>query len=149
MKPQYVDNIAKVVKGTVAQIVGKKADRGNMEEMFDVLELKHVRDRQVQLLSGGELQRFAIATCAVQKADCYMFDEPTSYLDVKQRLTAAGVIREIVSGEENAGSYCIVVEHDLAVRVKRGAFLLCFEEGACVCFFFFESHALVFFVLFT
>jgi translation initiation factor RLI1 len=48
MKPQYVDNIAKVVKGTVAEIVSKKADRGNMEEMFGILELDHVRDRQVR-----------------------------------------------------------------------------------------------------
>mmetsp|Transcript_13980 Transcript_13980/g.28652 ORF Transcript_13980/g.28652 Transcript_13980/m.28652 type:complete len:633 (+) Transcript_13980:118-2016(+) len=125
MKPQYVDNIAKVVKGTVAQIVGKKADRGNMEEMFTVLELSHVRDRQVQLLSGGELQRFAIATCAVQNADCYMFDEPTSYLDVKQRLTAAGVIRDIVAGEANATSYCIVVEHDLAILDYLSDYICC------------------------
>jgi ATP-binding cassette, sub-family E, member 1 len=66
--------------------------------------MAHLFERQVQLLSGGELQRFAIATCAVQKADCYMFDEPTSYLDVKQRLTAAGVIRSIVAGDENSSA---------------------------------------------
>ena len=53
------------------------------------------------LLSGGELQRFAIATVAVQVADVYMFDEPSSYLDVKQRLTAAAVIRDIVSVREH------------------------------------------------
>lgn len=41
---------------------------------------------QVENLSGGELQRFAIAVVAVQRADVYMFDEPSSYLDVKQRL---------------------------------------------------------------
>ncbi len=38
------------------------------------------------MLSGGELQRFAIGIVAVQDADVYMFDEPSSYLDVKQRL---------------------------------------------------------------
>ena len=41
---------------------------------------------QVEMLSGGELQRFAIGIVAVQDADVYMFDEPSSYLDVKQRL---------------------------------------------------------------
>jgi translation initiation factor RLI1 len=40
----------------------------------------------VKVLSGGELQRFAISVVVVQKADVYMFDEPSSYLDVKQRL---------------------------------------------------------------
>lgn len=57
----------------------------------------YASSHQVGLLSGGELQRFAIATVAVQIADVYMFDEPSSYLDVKQRLTAAAVIRDIVS----------------------------------------------------
>ena len=46
-------------------------------------------------LSGGELQRFAIAICCLGKADIYMFDEPSSYLDVKQRLAAAAAIREM------------------------------------------------------
>ena len=41
--------------------------------------------------SGGELQRFAIAVVAAQSADIYMIDEPSSYLDVRQRLKAAQV----------------------------------------------------------
>jgi ABC-type glutathione transport system ATPase component len=54
-------------------------------------DLRPVLDRNVGDLSGGELQRFAIAVVAVQEADIYMFDEPSSYLDVKQRLKAAQV----------------------------------------------------------
>ena len=49
------------------------------------LDLHHVKNRDVEVLSGGELQRFAIAVVVVQQADVYMFDEPSSYLDVKQR----------------------------------------------------------------
>ena len=56
IKPQYVDHIPKAVKGTVETIVKSKDDRELMETMFKVLELAHVRDREVQLLSGGELQ---------------------------------------------------------------------------------------------
>ena len=41
--------------------------------------------------TGGELQRFALAVVALQKADIYMIDEPSSYLDVRQRLKAAEV----------------------------------------------------------
>ena len=54
-------------------------------------DLQPVLERNVGDLSGGELQRFAIAVVAVQEADIYMFDEPSSYLDVKQRLKAAQV----------------------------------------------------------
>ena len=77
--------------------------------------------------------RFAIAAVVVQKADVYMFDEPSSYLDVKQRLKAATTIRSVVAGEEGLKRYVLVVEHDLAVldylsgstpleRVTRGRF---------------------------
>ncbi len=48
-------------------------------------------DRDVENLSGGELQRFAMAVVAAQEADVYMIDEPSSYLDVRQRLKAAQV----------------------------------------------------------
>ena len=47
----------------------------------------------------------------IQKADIFMFDEPSSYLDVKQRLNAAEAIRNLIE----ATKYVIVVEHDLAV----------------------------------
>ncbi|PUU75504.1 ATP-binding cassette sub-family e member 1 [Tuber borchii] len=82
-----------------------------MEAMIDVLDLRPVLDREVEQLSGGELQRFAIAVACVQKADVYMFDEPSSYLDVKQRLKAASTIR----GLTRPDNYVIVVEHDLSV----------------------------------
>ncbi len=48
---------------------------------------------------------------SVVKRDIYMFDEPSSYLDVKQRLNAAKVIRSLLRPEV----YVIVVEHDLSV----------------------------------
>jgi ATP-binding cassette subfamily E protein 1 len=56
----------------------------------------------VEDLSGGELQRFAIGVVAAQKADVYMFDEPSSYLDVKQRLKAAQVVRSLTNPERSA-----------------------------------------------
>ena len=59
--------------------------------MQKVLLMPHMQvlDRDVEHLSGGELQRFAIAVVAAQQADVYMIDEPSSYLDVRQRLKAA------------------------------------------------------------
>ena len=83
----------------------------NLDEMIDELELRHIFDREVNLLSGGELQRFAIALVCVQKADVYMFDEPSSFLDVKQRLAAARKIRSLLRPDD----YVICVEHDLSV----------------------------------
>lgn len=121
IKPQYVDHIPRAVRGTVGDILKKKDERSELEE-WDVLgwavaeaELRHVMNREVGVLSGGELQRFAIAAVAVQSSDVYMFDEPSSYLDVKQRLTAAHMIRQLLDGDLGCRRYVLVVEHDLAV----------------------------------
>ncbi|OAA32831.1 translation initiation factor RLI1 [Moelleriella libera RCEF 2490] len=114
VKPQYVDQIPKAVRGpekSVKALISSRASLNNMEQVADVLELNHIMDRDIGLLSGGELQRFAIGTVCVQKADVYMFDEPSSYLDVKQRLSAAQIIRSLLRDDD----YVIVVEHDLSV----------------------------------
>lgn len=60
------------------------------------LDLMHIRDRGIDALSGGELQRFACAMVCIQNGDIFMFDEPSSYLDVKQRLNAALTIRSLI-----------------------------------------------------
>ncbi|KAJ3708930.1 hypothetical protein LUZ61_012635 [Rhynchospora tenuis] len=111
MKPQNVDNIPKATQGKVGEILSQKDERGMMDQLCADLELGEVLDRNVQDLSGGELQRFAIAAVALRDANVYMFDEPSSYLDVKQRLKAAQVIRSLL-GPKN---YVLVVEHDLSV----------------------------------
>ncbi|CAG8556849.1 4220_t:CDS:10 [Rhizophagus irregularis] len=85
IKPQYVDQIPKAVNGIVETLINNKSEKNNKDDMIDVLDLKDVLGRQVKELSGGELQRFAIAVVCIQKADIYMFDEPSSYLDVKQQ----------------------------------------------------------------
>lgn len=60
------------------------------------LDLSHIRERDIAALSGGELQRFACAMVCIQDGDIFMFDEPSSYLDVKQRLNAAQTIRSLL-----------------------------------------------------
>jgi len=111
IKPQYVDQIPKAVKGTVDGLLTKKDERDKKGDIVRELELEKVLDRNIEDLSGGELQRFAIGIVCVQQANVYMFDEPSSYLDVKQRLAAAKVIRDILDIEK----FVICVEHDLAV----------------------------------
>lgn len=123
IKPQYVDHIPKAIKGslTVSQMLDSKLELDNKQKMCDELELNHVLDREVGHLSGGELQRFAIAMSCIQRADVYMFDEPSSYLDVKQRLKAAQVIRSLLTPD----CYVVAVEHDLSVLDYLSDFICC------------------------
>jgi ATP-binding cassette subfamily E protein 1 len=110
-KPQYVDELPRIVKGTVREVMTKNNERDVFDKYIQEMELTTVLDREIAILSGGELQRLAIAMTCVQKADVYMFDEPSSYLDIRQRLAAATTIRGLVNEE----TYVICVEHDLAV----------------------------------
>jgi ATP-binding cassette subfamily E protein 1 len=71
IKPQYVDHIPRAIKGTaiVSDLLDGKNELGNKESLCDVLELNEVLQREVTQLSGGELQRFAIALSCVQRAN--------------------------------------------------------------------------------
>jgi len=111
IKPQYVDHIPRAVKGIVQDILTAKDEKKCKDQILVDLDLTKVQHRNINDLSGGELQRFAIAVVCVQEADIYMFDEPSSYLDVRQRLKAAQVIRGLLQPQ----SFVIVVEHDLSV----------------------------------
>uniref|UniRef100_A0A7N5ZW80 ABC transporter domain-containing protein n=1 Tax=Anabas testudineus TaxID=64144 RepID=A0A7N5ZW80_ANATE len=121
VKPQYVDQIPKTVKGSVGAILSRKDDTDTQDIVCDQLDLTHLRERNVEDLSGGELQRFACAVVCIQKADIFMFDEPSSYLDVKQRLKAAITIRSLITPDR----YIIVVEHDLSVLDYLSDFICC------------------------
>jgi len=121
IKPQYVDQIPKAVKGSVQQLLDKKDEMKKQDEVGELLELTKVKGRNVADLSGGELQRFAIAMVCIQAADIFMFDEPSSYLDVKQRLNAAMAIRNLIHPDK----YIIVVEHDLSVLDYLSDFVCC------------------------
>ncbi|XP_061665204.1 ATP-binding cassette sub-family E member 1 isoform X2 [Syngnathoides biaculeatus] len=121
VKPQYVDQIPKTVKGSVGAILSRKDDMDTQDLVCQQLDLSHLRERNVEDLSGGELQRFACAVVCIQRADIFMFDEPSSYLDVKQRLKAAITIRSLITPDR----YIIVVEHDLSVLDYLSDFICC------------------------
>ena len=110
-KPQYVDKIPKVVKGKTGALLKKLDERGVLDEIIDDLELGHLLDRDLKVLSGGELQRVAIATAIIRDAPVYLFDEPSSFLDVYQRTRAARIIRNLAQDDRMV----IAAEHDLAV----------------------------------
>lgn len=124
IKMQYIDQVVKsekVNKATVGATLKKRDVKDLYDQVVDKLELQNVLTREVGQLSGGELQRFIIALTCVQQVDIYMFDEPSSYLDVKQRLNVARMIRSLLTPE----NYVIVVEHDLSIADYISDFVCC------------------------
>jgi len=110
-KPQNITVIPKFVSGKVVDLLNKN-DRGKqLEQISENLNLSKILDRDISVLSGGELQRVAIAAAYLKDGEVYLFDEPSSYLDVSERINMAKLIRKL--SEKN--KTIIVVEHDLAI----------------------------------
>ncbi|MBI4439738.1 ribosome biogenesis/translation initiation ATPase RLI [Candidatus Woesearchaeota archaeon] len=110
-KPQQVELIPKASKGKVRELLKKVDQKNGFESVVKELGLEHVLDTDITKISGGELQRVAIAATVLKKASVYFFDEPSSFLDIKQRIKVSTFIRNLA--DENTA--VMVVEHDLII----------------------------------
>jgi ATP-binding cassette subfamily E protein 1 len=110
-KPQQVELIPKTTKGTVKQLLKKVDQKNDFDNVVKELQLEEVLDNDVKEISGGELQRVAIAATVLKDANLYIFDEPSSYLDIKQRINISKFIKRLV----NENTSVLLVEHDLII----------------------------------
>ncbi|MEM2902204.1 MAG: ribosome biogenesis/translation initiation ATPase RLI [Candidatus Bathyarchaeia archaeon] len=110
-KPQHVDLIPRYVNEEVSELLSRIDERGALNWMKELLSLEEVWERTTSVLSGGELQRVAVAAALCRNADVYIFDEPSSHLDVHQRLMVARAIRTLIREDKTV----LLAEHDLAL----------------------------------
>ncbi len=110
-KPQQVDLIPKTTKGKVRELLKKVDETGQFDKIVKELALENILDNDVSTISGGELQRVAIAATVLKKANIYIFDEPTSYLDIKQRIIVSKFIKNLAKEDVAV----VLVEHDLII----------------------------------
>jgi len=111
LKPQNINLIPKHVVGKVYDLLKKNDVNDLLEIAVQELNLNGILDRNLSVLSGGEIQRVAIAAAYLKDADVYLIDEPSSYLDVSERINMAKLIRRL----SNDNKTVVVVEHDLAI----------------------------------
>ncbi|MEF8839706.1 MAG: ribosome biogenesis/translation initiation ATPase RLI [Haloarculaceae archaeon] len=111
-KPQYVDKIPDRFDGPTRELLAETDERGVLDDLVERLGIEAVVDQHVDTLSGGELQRVALAATLARDADFYFLDEITPYLDIGQRMTAAQLVGELAEDEDRS---MLVVEHDLAI----------------------------------
>lgn len=110
LKPQAVYKLPEAWKKEAGLLLEKMDERKALSEVVEALSLRETLDKQLSELSGGELQRVAVAAAALKDADLYLFDEPSSYNDVYQRLA----VSKVIGGIAQAGKSVLVVEHDMA-----------------------------------
>ncbi|MGB3920684.1 ribosome biogenesis/translation initiation ATPase RLI [Methanothrix sp.] len=109
-KPQYIDRIPKSYSGIVSGLLERTDERGALPELTESLGISKLMERDISSLSGGELQRVAIAAAAARDADFYFFDEISPYLDIYQRINSARILQSLARDKA-----VMVVEHDLAL----------------------------------
>ena len=122
IKPQYVDLLAQTIDGILGDILLLNVSKCSIPNILEILELDKLLNRKISDLSGGELQRFAIAYTISKEANVYIFDEPSSYLDVKQRVIMAKLIHSLCTPT----NYVIVIEHDLSILDYLSDTVCCF-----------------------
>ncbi len=106
-KPQYVESIPKAFKGTVKELLSKINDK--FLSLAKDFNIDKIIDNDISNISGGELQRVAIVATLLKNANTFFFDEPSSYLDIKQRLSIARKLSSLRGGDNSV----FIVEHDL------------------------------------
>lgn len=128
IKPQLVYLIPKVFKGSVSELLKKYDERNISKVLIEELGLENSLEKQLNTLSGGELQRVAVAVAAAKDADYYFFDEPSSFNDIYQRLAVGRVINNLAK----EGKSVMIVEHDMSLLdyLSDNVFITYGEPGA-------------------
>ena len=130
-KPQYLSNDIDVEVISVLEKANGSSIEGSAEEeqILDPLKLKKLYNKSVKNLSGGELQKVAIASCLLQKVDLYALDEPSAFLDVEDRIAVAKFLQKFV---RSFGKSAIIIDHDLQLMDLVSDSMVIFEGTSSV-----------------
>ena len=105
------------------------ADFQIVEDMLHRLELDKLARRPLDQLSGGEIQKVALARALVQEPKLLLLDEPTSALDLKNQVELLSMLRRIIS-ERNI--MAILSMHDVNIAIRYTDRFLLLREGRLV-----------------
>ncbi|MFA7199106.1 MAG: ribosome biogenesis/translation initiation ATPase RLI [Methanoculleus sp.] len=124
-KPQYLKGETEATVEEVLRQTTTKFDTSYYQhEILEPLSLSQHLQAPVNTLSGGELQRVAIAICLSRDADLYILDEPSAHLDVEQRVKISRMIRKHAEGRQAS---TLVIDHDIYVIDMISDRILVFE----------------------
>ena len=96
----------------------KQSDQQLIDSTLGRLNIDHLSARLPGELSGGEAQRMGLARALVRKSPLLLLDEPFSALDMKARIDAIDLIRQVATEDQLA---VILVSHDHDDAQRLGA----------------------------
>lgn len=97
-----------------------------VENNINLLNIKELRDRNVETLSGGELQKALLARALAQEAKILLLDEPTSALDLNNAVEFMKILKNISIKKEMS---VIIIIHDLNLASLFCDSLIILKDG--------------------
>lgn len=101
-------------------------DISYVEECLETVGMLEHRDKQINTLSGGQLQRVFLARSLAQEPDIILLDEPTNHLDLKSQKELIVYLKKWTIDHKHS---LIGVFHDLNHAMEVGDYLLVLEKG--------------------
>uniref|UniRef100_A0A6C0J8A1 ABC transporter domain-containing protein n=1 Tax=viral metagenome TaxID=1070528 RepID=A0A6C0J8A1_9ZZZZ len=119
-KPQDIKKMFENSTQTIHNIIQDLKINTDLHDVWKIFNLLDIKDRSVSCLSGGELQKLAIAVTCSKNCKIFLFDEPSSFLDIKQRILMANILKN-----KSKDSYVVVSEHDLTILDYLSDYVCC------------------------
>ena len=125
-KPQYLNQEYNGSVKSILSIAYENDIEGSLieEQILAPIGLKKLYEKSVKNLSGGELQKVAVAACLIRNADIYALDEPSAFLDAEDRIALAKFIQRYVRANEKSA---IIIDHDVQLIDLMADSLIIFE----------------------
>lgn len=96
-------------------------------QVMHFLGIEDLAERPLEQLSGGQKQKVFVARALAQQPSIFLFDEPTSNLDVRHQLEVFATIKQLAEGE---GRTVIIVVHDLNLATRFSDVLVMLKQGS-------------------
>ncbi len=104
----------------------KEEIRRRVEEVAELLRIKHLLGRKPKELSGGEQQRVALGRAIVRRPKVFLMDEPLSNLDAKLRILMRAELKKL---QKELGVTTIYVTHDQVEAMTMADRIAVMNEG--------------------
>ena len=97
-----------------------------VEKKINLLNIRELKDRNIETLSGGELQKALLARALAQEAKILLLDEPTSALDLNNAVEFMKILKNISMKKEIS---VIIIIHDLNLASLFCDSLIILKDG--------------------
>tara|TARA_B100000242_G_C42896620_1_gene415898 strand:- start:218 stop:811 length:594 start_codon:yes stop_codon:yes gene_type:complete len=105
-----------------------KLNNNQMDEALNFTGVNHLKNKNINELSGGEFQRVLIARAIAKKPELLVLDEPVQGVDFKGEISLYELIRSI-SEKTNCG--ILLISHDLHVVMSATDYVVCLNGHIC------------------